>query len=401
MNDIFCVVDKLVGLKVMIASNDEQTIDYQNNQCVITTTRNLLNDFIEKFTNIIEFEAQTETDLKRITADLSIDFLSFKKYNVQFTTTRQPQIPIEILSSKEIKPVILDETDIKNKEIILSTSLIESKPYLIELFESKLKLVVYERDYSTLSKTYNLKCIEYADILINEYTGVLLVDPYFDLDLLIKRLNYLKYQLDFCFLIIFSLQNSKKIDKKLIISMSKIEFLKIKIINVNGYEELKEILVKILSNPMKKIENSRFLSVETTLSEVVLLSSCCFNAYSAQFMANMFNLNKILSMNFCNFEVLFKSETDSLVPFRVIKNFYQILNKSTTNDRYNSNNDRISDNECAVVPQKNKKFTFKKENSFKRTNSDKLKKPESNYKLTFEKLNKQSDQTRLVFKFKK
>ena len=393
--DIQNVVEKLVGLETLVIStNFNESINYQNIQCLIVFGNKInLTNYSQHFTTIVEYEAQNINENFN-SFNSSVEYFPYKKYVVKYTST-SIQIPIEAVQlSKEQQ---YDELDlIKNKEIILSTNIIETVPVLIELFEAKLKLVIYERDYLSLCKTYSLKFIEYADILINESTGIILIEPNFDLSFVLKRLNYLKYQLDFCYLIIIPFEKGKNSDNQnqrlnLMLQISKIEFLKIKLINVNNNEQLKEIIVKILVNDAnKQIAKKTCLDVEAAFSEIVLISSCCFNSYSAQYMASKVSLNELLAMNINEIEDFYQYKELKAISFRIIKTFYQILNKSTSDAT-----DRLNNNTQEVPYKSNKNFIFNKNFS---NENDKLNKPQAGYKLTYERSNKQKNQTCLVFK---
>ena len=110
----------------------------------------------------------------------------------------------------------------------------------------------------------------------------------------------MKFQLDICYLIIFYVEESKDLEAikeqerlNLIIRLNKIDLLKVKLFEVYDYDQMKEIFIKIFSHD-NKFSNETCVDVEPTVSEIILLSCCCFNSYSAHFMTKNLDLNETL-----------------------------------------------------------------------------------------------------------
>ena len=382
---------------------------------------------MQLITNIVEYNVQgnDHKNLIHFKQNGSIEYISYKKYLIKFTTI--VQLREEIAHKKTEVSELVEENEncaeqrssimetsrdlneeilIKHRETILSTEVIQSYRFLIELFETQMQLIVYERDYSYICDMYNLKFIEYADVLVNESTGVIIHEQTFELERLMVRLNYLKYQLDFCYLIIFSFDKEKQKeslseDKKLnlIVKLNKIESLKVKLFEVHNRDELKKIFMKIFSNN-KNLKIKTSFNVEPNISEIVLLSSCCFNSFSAHLMTSKLSLDELLQLK-CDrdIEAYHKNGFFSHVPLRVIKNFYQILNKSSNELVKASNEDGNICQSSQLVTDKSKKFLFQRNNQSENNSCNDLKtQAKSNYKLTYEISSVDKNQTCLVFK---
>jgi hypothetical protein len=337
-----------------------------------------------------------------------MDYLSYKKYFFKLHNLKQelteestiieiPSKSIELFGETSAKRVNTTENIEQNenlcqidREIIVSTDAIDSFPILIELFETQMQLAIYERDYLNICKFNNLKFIQYADVLINEFTGVVILDQSYDLDRLVYRLNYLKFQLDICYLIIFYVEETIELEAikeqerlNLLIQLNKIDLLKIKLFEVYDYNQLKEIFIRMFSHD-KNFSNKICLNVEPTIPEIILLSCCCFNSYSAHCMTINLDLNELLQLK-CDIDIeaYHKSGSFCRVPLRMIKNFYKSLNKSRDED---INNNEIFESEA----NESQKLILSDYQSQTQSRSA--------YKLTYEKSRNDNTQTCLVFK---
>lgn len=380
---VSCVTRIADELNLNITSNSYQCVLFINptKKCAYTANNNNLGQYSNEFTHIIEYECNEllEHQNQCVNCNL-IEHLWYGKHEIK--------LKFELESN-----LIPEYIQFSNKQIIVSTALIERNKSLIELFERKLKIIVFERDYENLMQEYKIN-IEYADIIVNETTGMIIIDEidrnndveccYMRLK---SRIECLIHQFNNLYLIYKfkneninekkasnynnqTKSNSLKLIANLVAFTSKIDCMKTKLLTVNNINEFQNVFSNILSDFNDTFE----LSISANMSEIILLSFHCFNSFSAQSVLNKYSLKQLFNSNINSIQ---SKNDDDLVPFRVIDIFYKILNHSTTDAKksngYVHHDDNIQTNYTNSLHQ-------------------------SQYKLTYEKSNKFNSQTNIVFK---
>lgn len=298
LNEIKNMIEYTVDIKCTLLKSGNMFFNKES-LCFLIHRKNLIRNHFELFQLFIEYESNCvktscsneQINFKDIKKKHSIEYLSFEKYSFSVN-----------------KPSLLEQmAKLENKILIVSHEIITRETNLLDILENKLDFTIVVRDYHEIHKKYKLKsvCLS-ADILINELVGVLIYDSNETSNItdIQTRLEYLKFQLEFCYILFYPFknrsvyQNEKDIKENLIQIIdliNKKKTIKVKMIQLNNIDEMLDTLGTIYIKNYRNI--SYKINIEDCINEIFLLAFGCFNSFSSQYLLNLLTIEQLMNIN--------------------------------------------------------------------------------------------------------